>query len=360
MATLYVSTRKGLFTLTRGASGWGIADVKFLGDPVATALPLADGGLLAALDLGHFGVKMHRRSKDGAWTELPAPTYPPQPEADPSDERPAVKWSLERVWILEQGGDGAVWAGTLPGGLFRSDDAGETWALNMALWNRPERRQWFGGGNVLPAMHSVSIDPRDPKSLTVAISCGGVWHTDDAGATWALRTEGMFADYMPPEQRTASAIQDPHRLVACAADPDTLWVQHHNGIFHSTDRGKRWRYLDPAPSAFGFAVAVHPKDPKTAWFVPAVKDECRVPVEGAVVVNRTRDGGETFETLRSGLPQAHAYDLTYRHALDVDDTGDVLAFGSTTGGLWITENGGDDWQLVSAHLPPIYAVRFGA
>jgi photosystem II stability/assembly factor-like uncharacterized protein len=83
----------------------------------------------------------------------------------------------------------------------------------------------------------------------------------------------------------------------------------------------------------------------------------RVPAEGKVVVSRTRDGGKTFEVLEKGLPQQHAYDLVYRHALDIDDTGNVLAFGSTTGSLWITEDGGDSWQTISEHLPPIFSVR---
>jgi hypothetical protein len=114
------------------------------------------------------------------------------------------------------------------------------------------------------------------------------------------------------------------------------------------------------PSAFGFAVAVHPNDPDTAWFVPAVSDQRRIPADGRVVVTRTRDGGRTAEVLRNGLPQEHAYDLTFRHALDVDETGNVLAFGSTTGGLWTSDNQGDSWQCVSAHLPPIYCVRFAS
>ena len=59
------------------------------------------------------------------------------------------------------------------------------------------------------------------------------------------------------------------------------------------------------------------------------------------------------------LPQDNAFDLLYRHALDVDETGDTLAFGSTTGSLWCTENGGARWTEVSAHLPPVYSVRFG-
>ena len=76
------------------------------------------------------------------------------------------------------------------------------------------------------------------------------------------------------------------------------------------------------------------------------------------MVTRTRDGGESFEILREGLPQRFAYDLVYRHALDIDAGGNQLAFGSTTGNLWLTEDQGDHWHGVANHLPPIYSVRY--
>jgi hypothetical protein len=149
-------------------------------------------------------------------------------------------------------------------------------------------------------------------------------------------------------------------VVQCPAAPDVYWAQHHNGIFRSTDNLKSWHEIKTAPvSAFGFPVAVHPKDPKTAWFVPAVKDEHRYPKGGNVVVQRTTDGAKTWKVLKKGLPQGNAFDLIYRHGLAVDGTGKRLAMGSTTGALWVSENGGDAWKLLTAHLPPIYAVRFG-
>jgi hypothetical protein len=170
----------------------------------------------------------------------------------------------------------------------------------------------------------------------------------------------MRAAFMPPERQFDQDIQDPHLLVQCRAEPDAMWVQHHNGVFRSTDGAATWTELhDVPPSTFGFAVAVHPADPDTAWFVPAIKDEKRIPVDARVVVTRTRDGGRTFEVLRNGLPQTHAYDLTFRHALDVDASGTRLAFGSTTGSLWVSEDQGDHWQAISHHLPPIHCVRFG-
>jgi hypothetical protein len=77
------------------------------------------------------------------------------------------------------------------------------------------------------------------------------------------------------------------------------------------------------------------------------------------VVNRTRDGGRSFDTLCRGLPQADCYDLVYRHGLALGADGCTLLLGSTTGNLWSSHDGGDHWQAAALHLPPIYALRFG-
>jgi hypothetical protein len=354
-----VATRKGLFTVTRRGGRWEVGTPAFLGDPVTLSLDDArDHALYAALNLGHFGVKLRRSRDDGKnWEELEAPAYPPQPES-----APGAPWKLVQIWSLEAGGTsepGVLWAGTIPGGLFRSRDHGQSWQLVRSLWDRPERLEWFGGGYDYPGIHSIVVDPRDPARVTLGISCGGVWVSEDAGETWRVSANGMRAAYMPPEQQNNPNTQDPHRVVACPARPETLWSQHHCGIFRSTDAAQHWTEItEVAPSSFGFAVAVHPSEPDVAWFVPAIKDERRVPVDARFVVTRTRDGGRSFDVLRAGLPTEPSYDLVYRHGLAVDSTGKRLAMGSTTGGLWISEDGGDSWQCVSLNLPPISAVRF--
>jgi hypothetical protein len=363
----HVSTRKGLFTLERGAAGWSVARASFVGDNCTLAMhDPRSGMLMAALNHGHFGVKLHRSTDAAAsWSEIATPKYPEKP-ADYVPKLPVegvpADWSLKLVWALAPGGadePGTVWCGTLPGGLFRSDDSGASWELNRPLWDEPLREQWFGGGAESPGIHSICVDPRDSRHLTIGVSCGGVWITRDGGRTWQVGGAGMRAEFMPPEKQFEPNVQDPHLVAQCAANPDVLWVQHHNGIFRSIDGAGSWTEIDHVkPSAFGFAVAVHPRDGDTAWFVPAVKDEKRYPVDGRVVVNRTRDGGRTFTTLTRGLPQAHAYDLVYRHALDVDDSGDRLVMGSTTGSVWISEDQGESWQTVSSNLPPVYAVCF--
>ena len=169
----------------------------------------------------------------------------------------------------------------------------------------------------------------------------------------------MYAEFMPPERAEDPAIQDVHQMVQCRGAPQSFWAQHHNGVFRSTDGAASWQEVTAIrPSKFGFAVAVHPEDPKRAWFVPAVKDECRIPADGALVVARTTDGGESFDVLRGGLPQRHAYDLVLRHALAIDEPGNSLAMGSTSGHLWLSQDQGESWKLLAGHLPPIHALGF--
>ena len=364
--SILIATRKGLFVLERSASGWKIARTAFLGDKLSLAVAdPRDGSWYVAADLGHFGAKIHRSEDQGrSWSEIGVPEYPPQPEGEPSIDpwgKP-LPWKLVAIWALQPGHPsqpGTIWCGTIPGGLFKSTDYGKTWELNRPLWDHPRRKNWFGGGADLPGIHSICIHPDDPNELVLAVSCGGVWATRDGGASWEIRGQGLRAEFMPPEKQFELDIQDAHLMVACPAAPEKMWIQHHNGIFRSVDRGMTFEEIKSlGASTFGLPVAVHPRHGDTAWFVPAVKDECRIPVEGKVSVTRTKDGGKTADVLTRGLPQEHAYDLVYRHALAVDRTGDRLAFGSTTGSAWTTENGGEEWKLVSTHLPPIYSVAF--
>ena len=353
---LLVGTKKGLFQLRRSHTDWSIGTSYFLGDPISMLLAdTRDGAIYAAEALGHFGVKL-QRSRDGgeSWQEIPAPAFPKSDADGPS---------VSYLFCLETAGadrPGWLWCGTIPGGLFLSKDHGESWTLNQALWDLPERKDWMGGGFDHAGVASICVDPRNSAQITVGVSTGGVWQSDDDGVSWHAASEGMHAEYFPPPRNHAPEVQDIHRLVQCPAAPDTLWVQHHNGVFRSNDGARSWQEVTTIrPAKFGFAVAVHPHDPDTAWFVPGVKDECRLPVDARLAVARTRDGARSFEVLTEGLPQQHAYDLVYRHALSVDATGARLAMGSTTGHLWVTENGGDAWTLVAGHMPPINCVRFG-
>ena len=125
------------------------------------------------------------------------------------------------------------------------------------------------------------IDPSDPSGIRVGVSTAGVWASTDAGNSWNLINRGMYAEHMRPSCATirlskTSAVwrTAPPILRSCGASIT-------NGVFRSEDAGATWREATAIqPSKFGFAVAAHPSDPKTAWFVPAIKDERRIPVDG--------------------------------------------------------------------------------
>lgn len=372
--TLLLGTRKGLFTFNRKGGRWELARHDFTGTPVqyATVDP-RDGARWACLNHGHWGQHLHR-SRDGgrSWEEVTAPAYPEGAliaEAGGTDPfgtvvEKDVPAKLQKLWCVQPAGSatpGRMYLGTAPGGLFRSDDGGDTFELIEGLWNHPSRlKTWFSGGEgeTGPVLHSIVEDPRDPNHLYVGISCAGVFESMDGGANWEPRNNGSIADFLPDPY--AEVGHDAHFLAGCAADPDVLWQQNHCGIFRSTNGGQKWDAVSQKGNVahFGFPIAVDANDPDTAWVVPAVSDEIRIAVNGALCVCRTIDGGETWQELRAGLPQRDCYDIVFRHAFDV--AGDDLAFGSTTGNAYVSADRGDSWECLGNNLPPVYSVRFGA
>lgn len=355
--SILVSTRKGLIVYKQKGGQYIFDALHFKGIPISLSYyNPADGNLWAFQDHGHWGVKMSvSKDKGQNWEEVPAPVFPEGEEV-----KDGVEATLRYVWAINNGGNGnggRMWMGTDPGGLFRSDDGGMTFALNRPLWERPERKtQWFGGGRDLPGIHSIVLDPRDSDHLYIGISCAGVYESRDAGKSWEARNKGLRADFLPDPHSEYG--HDPHLLVASKNNPDYMWQQNHCGIFRSTDGAKSWQDVSEAegPAKFGFAVAVDDDNPDLAFVVPALSDEIRVAVGQDLMVCRTEDGGKTWQQLSKGLPSENAFDIVYRHALD--KSGQELVFGSTTGNLFYSNDGGDSWQVLSNYLPMVYAVDF--
>ena len=383
---ILVGSRKGMFIAEKTGGRWqtrlsghhGVG-VNFVARDPHT------GTLWAALGHGHWGAKLARSTDGGkTWADAPQIKYPagarylapPEPSEEDGDAppRPATlkDATLLKLWTIAFGPAGRMYVGTIPGGLFVSDNGGESFELNMPLWNHESRggnlsdgagsgmTHWYGTpaseGEFAPGIHSILVDPRNPDRVLVAVSTAGVLETTDGGKTWRGRNKGMLMDYLPDP--AADWGHDPHAIELCPGQPDHIWQQNHCGVFHSNDGAATWRKVSNPHQGvhFGFPVAVDGRDGATAWVVPGIADMQRTAIGGGLFVGRTQDGGQTWEQLREGLPQENAYDVVYRHALS--SSGDLLAFGTTTGNLYVSENRGDSWQTLGNNLPPIYSVRF--
>jgi len=386
---ILIGTRKGTFVAEKGAAGWRprLAGHAGVGSNFVARDPWT-GTLWALLGHGHWGAKLSR-SRDGGvtWEDAPQIAYPVDARyidgtvsgenagSEGAQKRPSFKpATLLKLWCIAFGPQGRIYVGTIPGGLFVSADGGETFALNRPLWNHESRggdlfagegtgtTEWFGtpaseSGEFAPGIHSIVVDPRDPDRILVAVSTAGVLETTDGGRSWCGRNAGMRNDYLPnPEAQWG---HDPHAIEICSASPDHVWQQNHSGVFYSADGARHWNLVSCREQGvhFGFPVAVSPQHGKTAWLVPGRSDDQRMAIDGGLFVARTEDGGATWTQLRRGLPQENAYDVVYRHALAND--GDTLVFASTTGNLYVSEDGGETWQTAANNLPPVYSVRFG-
>ncbi len=287
------------------------------------------------------------------------------------------------VWHVRPGHEsqpGVIYAGTGPGGLFRSDDRGQSWSPNDALNRHDYRPFWqpVAGGPGSPeaqretmSLHSIEIDPRDPDRIYVSISGGGAYVTSDGGASWELfshvtvptNPDGrMFVTQLQPNpdwQFDPAAGFDMHGLRLDRKNPDRLWAQEHTGVFRSDDRAKTWvDVTEGLPSFHGFPVAVTKRQPDAVYVVPLQvgTDNFRT-CDGQFAVYRTSDAGSTWERLTDGLPGPHDYQSAYREAMETDGLApEGVYVGTSNGELYASTDGGDRWQRLPGTLPPILSV----
>ena len=346
-----IGTRKGVFLLDGDArrqswalrgpycEAWPINHV--VGDP-------ASGTIYAGGGNEWFGPAIWKSADLGAsWS------HSSEGLAYAEGEQP-----IKAVWSLAPG-HGSLYAGVEPAGLFRSEDSGQTWQHVSGLQEHPSRPDWQPGGGGL-ILHSLVLHPDDRNRLWVAISTGGVFHTADGGRTWEARNKGTRNDYMPEAQRYPEHGQCVHSLVMAPGMPERLYQQNHCGMYRSEDGGRSWESIEAGlPSTFGFPAAPHPRDPQTLYLVPLNGDVLgRFMPEAKSAVWRTRNGGDSWQDLRAGLPQENAFLGVFRQAMATDALESAgVYFGTSSGALFASRDEGESWTCIAQHLPAITSVE---
>lgn len=348
---LFVGTKRGLFIARSegGRASWRLSPPLLAGREVYDAFldPRNGRTAWAATDHAVWGAHVHRSDDAGAtWDVLDvAPHH--------SDGR-----DLKAVWALSPGSasePATLFAGIEPAGLFVTNDRGATWTPVAALNDHDTSRTWQPAGGGL-ALHSIVVDPVDALRIYCAVSAGGVYRSDDAGASWMPINAGVRADFLP--ERFAATGQCVHKLLLHPQRPERLYQQNHCGVYRSDDRGESWTEITHGlPSDFGYALAVDPADPDTAFVIPEESSHMRTTVGGMLRVFRTTDAGATWQPLTDGLPQCDAYVSILREAMATDPSDPCgVYFGTSSGHLFASRDRGETWRLIAAYLPRILSV----
>jgi hypothetical protein len=266
--------------------------------------------------------------------------------------------ALGRVWQLQPGPatePGLVYAGVEPTSLWRSADSGEHFELVRGLWEHPHRPQWtpgFGGA----AVHSILVDPDRAEHLTVAMSTGGVYQSEDGGASWQPTNRGIGAPFLPDAEPEFG--QCVHKIARDGADPRVYYAQNHHGVYRSDDNARTWSSIaDGLPTDFGFVMLSHPRRAGTIWVVPIDSDDNRIPPGGRLRVHRSTDGGRTWAESERGLPDG-CYNAVLRDAAATDTADPVGVYlGTRDGDVYGSIDGGETFETIAAHLPDVLCVR---
>ena len=379
-----VGTRKGAFVL--GSDGkrerWDVSGPHFGGWEVyhMKGSPADPDRLYASQTSAWFGQIIQRSSDGGKTWEIPGGEKLPNPNDPPGgisnkfvyDTSPGTgkpltthqwydgtqhPWEFKRVWHLEPSlaDPDTAYAGVEDASLFRTTDGGRSWHELPGLRGAQGERWAPGAGGL--CLHTILLDPGDPRRIYIAISAAGAFRSEDAGQTWRPINRGLKSQYIPdPEAEVGHCV---HRIAMHPSRPGVLFMQKHWDVMRSDDAGESWREVSGnLPTDFGFPIDVHAHEPETIYVVPIKSDSEHYPPDGKLRVYRSRTGGNEWEPLTNGLPQRDCYVNVLRDAMAVDALDPCGIYVGTTGGqVYASASGGDRWAPIVQHLPAVVSVE---
>jgi photosystem II stability/assembly factor-like uncharacterized protein len=359
-----VGTRKGAFVLSSDASRkqWKVDGPQFAGWEIyhLKGSPADPDRLYASQSSGWFGQVMQRSNDGGKTWETAGNQFAYEGEVGPHtwyDGSPHP-YEFKRVWHLEPSlsDPDTVYAGVEDAAIFKSDDAGQTWAELPGLRTHETAASWAPGAGGL-CLHTILIDPSKPDRMYGAISAAGVFRTDDGGKSWRPANRGLRSNTMPDQD--AEVGHCVHRLAMHPSRPKTLFMQKHWDVMRTDDGGDSWREISgDLPTDFGFVIDVHANEPDTVYVVPITSDSLHYVPDGKLRVYRSKTGGNEWEALTNGLPQKDCYVNVLRDAMAVDALDPCgVYFGTSGGQVYASADAGDSWTSIVRDLPGVLSVE---
>lgn len=375
-----VGTKKGAFILTSSnRRTWRVSGPHFAGWEIyhIKGSPVDPSRIYASQSSGWFGQIMQRSNNGGKTWETPgsSPEDLKGPEGMPKGESNKFvyegevgthkwydgtqhPWEFKRIWHLEPSHENAdtAYAGAEDAAIFKTTDGGKTWRELPGL-RKAKGNLWQPGAGGM-AVHTILLDPNNPKRIYVAISAGGAFRTDDGGASWKPINRGLKSQYELPDP-DAEVGHCVHRIALHPSRPDRLFMQKHWDVLRTDNSGDQWTEVSGnLPTDFGFPIDVHAHEPETIFVVPIKSDSEHYPPDGKLRVYRSKTGGNDWEAMTKGLPQKNCYVNVLRDAMSVDNMDPCGVFFGTTGGqVYGSADGGTTWKAIVRDLPPVYSVE---
>jgi hypothetical protein len=359
-----VGTRKGAFILTSDAKRqqWQVDGPHFGGWEIfhLKGSPADPNRLYASQSSDWFGQVIHRSDDGGkSWETVGNEfVYQGTPGTHQWYDGTQHPWEFKRVWHLEPSlsDPDTVYAGVEDAALFRSGDGGKTWSELPGL-REAKGHLWQPGAGGM-CLHTIILDPADPRRIFVAISAAGAFRSDDGGETWLPVNQGLKSEYELPDPE-ADVGHCVHSIAMHPSRPNVLFMQKHWDVMRTDDGGGLWYEVSGnLPTDFGFPIAVHPHEPETVYVVPIKSDSEHYPPEGKLRMYRSRTGGNEWEALTKGLPQKDCYVNVLRDAMATDSLeSSGIYFGTTGGQVYASADSGDSWTAIVRDLPPVLSVE---
>jgi photosystem II stability/assembly factor-like uncharacterized protein len=374
-----VGTRKGAFILTADGKrkNWDVSGPHFAGWEMyhLKSSPLDPNRIYASQSSGWFGQVIQRSDDGGKTWATPDGAAPPAPGEMPQGESNKFvyegeagthkwydgtqhPWEFKRIWHLEPSltDPNIVYAGAEDAAIFKSSDGGKTWKELPGL-RKAKGNLWQPGAGGM-AVHTILIDPKNPKRIYVAISAAGAFRTDDGGQTWKPINKGLKSQFELPDP-DAEVGHCVHRIALHPSRPDVLFMQKHWDVLRTNNSGDQWTEVSGnLPTDFGFPIDVHAHEPETIYVVPIKSDSEHFPIDGKLQVWRSKSGGNEWEPLTQGLPQKNCYVNVLRDAMSVDQLDPCgIYFGTTGGQVYGSADGGNTWSAIVHDLPAVLSVE---
>jgi hypothetical protein len=267
-----------------------------------------------------------------------SPTWTPLTDSQSSTEFNNASYT---TLVVHAGSPNIIYGATSGpgGGILKSSDGGATWTL---LGHSVFDQVSFGG---------LVVDPTNANNLFATVwfgplaNSGGVWRSNDGGATWTNVTASFHTGY------ASDIAMDPtNPSVLYAGLVGVGGASSTNGIYKTTDGGTTWTrlangILTGAAIGVSIRLAISPSSPQTLYatvFDPALGN----PPDGLPHRYRSADGGNTWTAL-SALPSPDMDEFRYWHvvlAVDPSNAQTIYVNGDHT--LYESTNGGASWTHI--------------